>query len=296
MSFFDTVIEELKDSKVAGRLGSVGVSASTVKTYGERLKTLLKVDGLDDYFNFIKTYPARDGGKMGQATKISYGSGVLGMIKHSPTFAKKYEHLKDDVNALQKELVTERTSHEKTTQPHEGEEVITDKDWGVANIRAEGQPKLLLKMYELIPPRRADYGEVKLLHTKEAEGEDGNYLDVDTMKLYITPVKTGEKYGRQVTQLPLELVKIIKEDLKERPRRYLFTTGRGGKFQGNIAFSRYVRSTLKKLMNKTVGVNALRHYVISKYWKDTPTMEEHENFASKSGHSVTQSQLYRKKN
>jgi len=296
MTLFDIVKKEIEESDVVSRFGKTGVSPSTAKTYTDRLRTLIKNDGLDDYLNFIETYPSKDGGKMKQATKISYHSAVLGMIKHSPTFREKYGDLQEKVNNLQRKEVGDRTQHEKTHEPHEGEQVIDDKDWKIANMRAEGQAKLLLKMYELIPPRRADYAAVKLLKKDEISDEtDGNYLNVDTMKLYITPLKTGEKFGKQVTQLPLNLVRIVKKSIKELPRRYLFVTGRGGAFASNIAFSRYIRNTLKKLMNKEVGVNALRHYVISKYWKDTPSLQEHEDFASKSGHSVEMSQRYRKK-
>jgi len=294
--FFSKVKDELTQSTVAGRNGSVGLSPLSVKVYTDRLRTLEGHEGLVDYQLFLDTYPSKGGLPMKETTKISYNSAVMGMIKHSPTFAKEMGHLKDEIGEQQKGLVLEREKKEKTGVAHEDEKLLTKEDWQVAKIRAKGLQSLLLKFYEKIPPRRGDYGRVKLLHADELKGNtEDNYLNIDTMELTIFPLKTGQKYGSQTIKLPDDLAEDVRQSLKEQNRRFLFVNARGLSFPDHIAFTKWVRTNLHKLTNKTgMGVTAIRHFVISEYWKDIPSLTKMEEFAHKSGHSFEMSQRYRK--
>ena len=197
----------------------------------------------------------------------------------------------------------------KETQSHQLNQELSDKqkknwiDWtDVVSKRDELAKKeygskrhLLLAMYSLIPPMRNDYDRVKIYKSiKEVLADVGkagrhntNYLILNDKRgvIYINNYKTQGTYGKHQAELPVDLVKIIRENQKqmtaEDKPRYLFTDTDNDPFPEDEArsFTVWVCRALKGLFDKNVNITILRHsYLSSKEFLEK-SLEERASIA-----------------
>jgi integrase len=148
------------------------------------------------------------------------------------------------------------------------------------------EQRLLLAMYCLVPPRRQqDYFAVNL--TKSKTSNDESYIDLKNGDMVIKHFKTVDKYNTWSTKLPKELITLITESLKERPREYLFVMNSGKSFSNRNSFTKYSNRILEKIFGKKVTVNCLRHAFST--WRNsdrTLTIGERMDDAAAMGHSL----------
>ena len=154
--------------------------------------------------------------------------------------------------------------------------------------------KLLLSMYTMIEPVRSDFDRTRIYDEVPKE-DDGNYIVLGkTKSLFLNKYKTSERYGKANIKLPDELVKQIKQSLKQNPREYLFKPLHGDAFNSNT-YNKWANRTLKKLLkNDFFSLTMLRHSYLSQpsLDLDNKNMGERREIASKMLHSVGVQKLY----
>lgn len=126
------------------------------------------------------------------------------------------------------------------------------------------------------PPKRADYGEMKIYREKDPKVKDANYLvlhsNPKTPSYFVfRAFKTQEKYIRIDEVVPKRTLKDIRDSLRRHPRDYLFVN-RFGNTYTNKLFSKFVIRAFEAMFGRATGVTMLRHiYITEKVdLNDTP--------------------------
>lgn len=273
---FDKIIEELKDSKiVTGK--STGIGINTINTYIAKLKHLQKLDALNQN---IKEKIKNKYDNLN--TQSAYYIAIIGVAKHSPTFARVIgEDLINIVSKLNESIIQEKKEEpQQTKTDKEVENWISLKQLKLLAKEKENtlmpQENLLIALYTLIPPARLDYDNVRLIRGMPGitlkkiivpeDYKNGNYVKIATTKtgrhnteLTLNEYKTSKVYGTNIVKLPIAITKLI---MKLPPtQNYLFVSNQ----RKNIPFSSaktyavYLRNVFYKLTGKNISVDLLRH-------------------------------------
>jgi len=132
-----------------------------------------------------------------------------------------------------------------------------------------------------LPPRRIlDYAVMK---TKGYSKDDDNYIEKNQFIFNI--YKTAKTYGKQVVDIPKELLTLFKKWSKVNESDYLITTDSGIPFNSK-SLSKRVISIFG------VSMDQLRSIYLSSVYKDIPAVVEMEERARKMGNSVHSAMNY----
>lgn len=133
--------------------------------------------------------------------------------------------------------------------------------------KIDGREQLLLAIYTLIPPVRADYHKLKIYHTLNDNIADidikENTLILGNKNAYIVLVdyKTKKAYGKHIINLPEKLTNIIKKNITET-QSFVFENKYKEPYS-RTSFSEYVSKTMSKIFNEKITINTLRHIYIT---------------------------------
>lgn len=175
---------------------------------------------------------------------------------------------------------------------------------------------LILSLLTFVPPSRADWGAVRVYRTKDEPpptvGSDlektANYIVIENSaakkgKISVQVVwnryKTAKTYGRQVRELPEELVEVILASLKRKDRDKTnegpiwLLTKRDGKPHSNHSFAVHVSFLLQKLFGRPATLDTIRHSFVNhaRIWELTP--KQMDALALDLRHSVAMMSRYR---
>lgn len=159
---------------------------------------------------------------------------------------------------------------------------------------------LVLCLYTMLPPARADFNKVKIIKenqvTDELVKEYPNHLIImpKGMKLVYNEFKTKSKRLQNYEKiLPNELVKVIKDSLKRQPREFLIVDKNGEPYHKANSFTQHVKRVLYKVFKKNMSINTLRHSFINGVDMNTITPLEKESLARDMMHSTGMFDRYR---
>lgn len=148
--------------------------------------------------------------------------------------------------------------------------------------------RMLLGLYTLIPPCRLDYKMAQIHATDPGKNPaEGNHIIIggDRPRVVLNTYKTSKLYGQIENDIPIELLEIIVQSLRETPRDMLFVS--------SIA----VKRASMAILGVNLGVNDYRRIFASSINAASLTNDEHAEFARKMGHSaMTSFQKYRQVN
>lgn len=153
--------------------------------------------------------------------------------------------------------------------------------------------RLLLGMYSLIPPVRADFYALHILRNSSTPIFP-NYITIfpSHISLTITDFKTSSKYGSIYhDKLPNELDKQIREYLKEKDISFLFTHSDNSPFTRH-SFTVWTNRLFKQIFEIPVTITTLRHLYISSLPKDLTTSEK-DKISKHMGHSIDMQRVYK---
>jgi hypothetical protein len=128
--------------------------------------------------------------------------------------------------------------------------------------------RLLLGMYTLVPPARADYNACRIYPSSAAAaGDQGNHVVLprdarQPASIVLTEYKTQRNYGRVTTEVPPELRREMEASLSAWPRAYLFSQKNGEAFTPS-AFSTWANRALRRVFGRPVTLTILRHAFVS---------------------------------
>jgi len=116
-----------------------------------------------------------------------------------------------------------------------------------------------------IPVRRSkDFVDFKIRNINK---EQDNYISDDAKELVFNSYKTAKHYGTQKIKLPTILRNILKKWIQVNPSDYLLIDSRGNPLGGVESNSTNgavkLNQRLERIFNKKVGVNGLRHSILT---------------------------------
>ena len=153
--------------------------------------------------------------------------------------------------------------------------------------------KLLLAFYTYLPPVRADYGSVEILHAQQ-ENTSPNYIriiDNTHAVCILTEFKTAKHYKKIENTLPHTLLQELQASLLTHPRTYLFVNQWDKPFTRN-AFTVWTKRSLSKLFNTQLTLVILRHLFLSSLDYNTLSADELVELGNKMGHSIQMQRGY----
>jgi len=150
--------------------------------------------------------------------------------------------------------------------------------------------RLLMAMYTMIPPARADYFATQLVYNDEVP-EEKNYIRIrgDSMECTLTDFKTAKQFKQIVNPFPPELVAEVKASLDKNPRQYLFVNANGKPHTRN-SFVLWSGRALGRLLDMKFTLVFFRHAFVTNFFAthdmNTTTDEEVKSISDKMGHST----------
>ena len=262
------------------------LSSSSNKTYTALLFNLLKHLKLpmnissftkhkDDIIEFHET---NDQSTQTNKTRLS-ALYVLTEIEDYKTLMVKLCEIVNDLYKTQKlnqKQLDNRISFDEVCDKVNSLEKILKNDPTPDNYTNFILLSLMSGIWPNIPPRRNEYGTVKLQGYNETTD---NYLLKN--KIIFNTYKTSSKYGQQIVTIPPKLMTVIKKWLKINKTDYLFTTN-----NKELNSSQTTRK-LHKIFDAIIGANELRSIFLSNYYKDIPKLNNMEELADAMGHNIS---------
>jgi integrase len=153
--------------------------------------------------------------------------------------------------------------------------------------------RLLISIYTLIPPVRADYFALQIIHDEDPV--EPNYLQIrgGDMHTVLTDFKTAKTYHEIRNTLPTPLAQEIHASLQACPRQYLFVNAHGKPHTRN-SFTLWTRRILTRILHTDFTLVFFRHAFATHYvTHHNPTDLEISEISKKMGHSSEMFRAYR---
>ena len=265
-------------------------SESTLKQYAMRM-AILKKDGIKPIENPQSLLSWLDTKAIGNSAQKVY----LSAVKNSnpEAFPKA---LQDKLNELYT-AQNKQDMEQKLTEKQEKNFLKWEDLMAVQKTLAEKSKGalswkqfLVVSLYTLNPPVRADYGEVEV-HTRRSKTRTGNELIWNTKPVFVfRKYKTAKTYG--TVELPIEapLVEVIRqwfEVLGGVPKYLLGETA-----SNPNTFAVFVADTFRRYTGKDIGVSLLRHSFITHIYPSLRSRERKDAMARRMLHSTDRQELY----
>lgn len=161
---------------------------------------------------------------------------------------------------------------------------------------------LLIAMYTMIPPCRADYFELEVVRG-DTEPVSKNYLRIQDdeksgvrMETVLRDFKTAKAYKEIRNELPAELVEVVKASLEKTPRKYLFMNANGKPHTRN-SFTLWTRRVLSRVFGTDFTLVFFRHAFATHYVMNVDlsktTDAQIKEISDKMGNSTEMFRAYR---
>ena len=142
--------------------------------------------------------------------------------------------------------------------------------------------KILFNLYKSVP-LRDDFGNVEIVEKDYEDIIMKNFYNINTETLHIRDYKTSSKYGNKKYIMFKNLANLIKESY-EMGHEYLIVNVHGQRFHEN-KLSKYIINISPKYFNKSIGIDDIRHSVIT-YFNEKKSLSERRKLASIMLHSL----------
>ena len=234
--------------------------------------------------------------KKAESTRKTYMCAVVHEIKAmAPTDATRAAHLeyRKDIHkyslSLAEKMKDQKLSESEMKKFVDWKTILGTTAKLYADKSASDESKLLAAFYTMIPPVRADIGNLQIYKKPPTEDKD-NYVVIRNKDPYlkINNYKNANVYGAITSPIPKELVSMIRANLKKDPTNLkLFP-------YDEKKLSAQVINLFSRLTGKRVGINMLRHSYITEFLSTAPSIRDMEALAKRMGHSTALQQLYRR--
>ena len=188
------------------------------------------------------------------------------------------------------EPLREHYKKEEPTKLQKGKELVWSDVLKVRDSLPDGQIKLLLSMYSMMNPERADYFECELIRSDQ-KPTSKNYIDLDKKILILRDFKTHKAYTSIQQTVPKELLQQILKSLEENPRQYLFVKSNTTEPHSRATFSKWANRNLSVVFKKPTTLTCLRHSFISTL-DFNGSLKELDVIAASMGHNTGSQRKY----
>jgi len=243
---------------------------------------------------------------LASSTLGSYPVPFLSLVNYSPELKEKYPDLLKRWKQVRSEIQSEYENRVMDNQPTDRqaqanmpfEEIVAIRD----GLPSGSDDKLLLSMYTMIPPVRADWGSCQIIHgdslPKDQSQIAPNWILIPDgeapPQYHIADFKTAGTNPPIEGQIPDDLKEEIVASLEERPRDWLFTD-KQGRPMSRPNFTAWANRALKRITGKPeFSLTLFRHIYVSRddLDLDDRTLRQKSVLAKQMGHSVGQQARY----
>lgn len=243
----------------------MAVRTSTQKQYDARIRILNDAGFTDFLKNPDKVLEFINNKSTSFSTRKVYLSAILSTITDKTKTPMVY---RDALKTFFKEQTEKAESNELTEDQKKNEmdwDSILDVQKTLANEKNRNMPVwkayVMVSLYTLNDPVRANYGDMTV-NTKPTG--KGNELIWGGAKPHFVfrDYKTSGKYGDTIVPVTPALKKVLEEwfDYLGKVPEYVLDVK-----YSNIVLSNYIRDVFKRITEKAVGINLLRHARITKF-------------------------------
>ena len=220
--------------------------------------------------NCKKTIAALDkNGVTESQTRKGFVNSVMTLFKHTKGLqeskCKAYARWRECADEIHREADLRYETLEATDKQLKAhvpwEDILKIRD----KLDKSSQDYLLLCLYTMIPPARADFNKVRIYKKNEEvlkENKDASYLKIEgkgKMVLVHNEFKSSD-YHKYAKELPLDLVDVIEKSLHANRREYLIVSPKTNKPYDLVnSYTKYFDRRLTKIFGKTTSINMLRH-------------------------------------
>ena len=280
--------------------------ASTYTQYSSVLNRLMSMfEGKT--WKWVLTHPKKVMQRLNKEKTITkpssyanYAAAIRTMIRvHEdvlPQEERKYEEWKTLLTEKraeqEKDYMSGHVADEKLSKVVTWEE-MTSK---VAELKADPRTHdtershlqyVLLSTLVMLPPKRADYGKVKIVMKLPRDHLEHNYILMGKSPvLVINNHKTDQTYGAIREQLSPEFVEMLRDSLRRYPREYLLVSPRGGPYEKNNTFTKHMIRTCDEVFGRGMGVSLWRHVFSTERVDLNDDLAINEKIAKSMGTSV----------
>jgi len=153
--------------------------------------------------------------------------------------------------------------------------------------------QLLISLYTMIPPARADYTPMKIVGRKPKKPEDGfNYLVLRPKSAHFLfhAFKNHKTIGDRYVAVPNKLLKVIQENVTP-DSKYLLE--HDGKPWTEAQLGDGVRKIFQRYLDMDTGISMIRHAYATNIHAGEKSIKDNEKIAHSMMHSPDMSQAYR---
>ena len=240
---------------------------------------------------------------VGESSKKSYYCAILSLKgveeKAREVYSKRVKELSDGL--YQKSKKQELTEKEKekylswediirlrdSIKPTSPDDYFLYQDW------------IILCLYTMFPPLRADYAPMLVWNKKHKKIDEGNYMVLRNKQPYMVlhEYKTKSRFGRVEIKIPEPLASYLREFREfsgnTDGEALLMNTSHAPMSAENL--SQRVISIFERIANKRVGISMLRHsYITMMRSGKELTILQKEALARSMLHSALTNELYRR--
>lgn len=273
------------------------------KTYKDRQTRLTKL--MDHDLDWVMLHPNETCEKIKQfeiQTQKGYINSILTLFKYTKNMKEKHKKLYNKWTEIFEEVYKKAEEKYMNIEMSERQKQAYVKWADVIKVR-DGLDKksdayLMLSMYTMIPPSRADMNMLKIYHMTEIENSKyPNYIVIyeDNIKLVYNEFKSkSNRLQKYEKVLPKRLEDVIRYSLRFKPRNFLIVSPRTGKpYDKATSFAAYFARILSKIFDKPVTINTLRHSFVNSLDMNKLTPLEKELIAKDLMHTVATMDKYR---
>jgi len=239
-------------------------------------------------------------------SKNSYRSALASVLRNFDEYKTEYNFYSELSSKVATEIKTEIGKNKLSpkllknylkwdTIIEKTEEALVAKDIPLKD-------KVLMALYTLMPPRRGDFKDMKIIRTKSKKinkkyiedlSKEFNYLILDKRdrpKQFIYHrYKTDRTYGSQTFDIAdkklRDLLTQYIRDYKILNADYLLTNSKGAPYEKT--FSNYIASVFKQATGKTISIDILRHSYITDFLSNKPTLNKRAHIAKEMANSIS---------
>ena len=207
-------------------------------------------------------------------------------VVNDPILEEKWTSLKRiNWEPIQQRYDENRPSENQLNQLMSFEEILAIRE----TVPMGSMERLLLSFYSVVEANRADYFATELIKTGQESTEE-NYI-VDGTYLVLQDFKTKATYKKIENTLSEEVQEELRESIKKRPRRYLFTREDNTPYPNRKQFSNWACRTLTTVLKHPMTLTTMRHLYIGHHMKNK-TAKELTEMAKKMGHTRSMQRAY----
>lgn len=158
--------------------------------------------------------------------------------------------------------------------------------------------RLLIAMYTMIPPVRADYYSTQIVRGEQVPTEK-NYIRIiapDRVESVLKDFKTAKTFKQITNVFPSDLIAELNASLEKYPREYLFLNANGKPHSRN-SFTLWSRRALTRCFGKDFTLVFFRHIYASHFVVSNDmsriTDAQIKDISDKMGHSAEMFRAYR---